>query len=163
MTRRKLPKQLLVHGLILGSFLFYCVFLAEPLFNKFERIPGESKRHIFALPRETGGIRYNIEKLETAAEAIELKGWAFLEKPRYKSGRVYVVLQSKRHTYIFDTYHQPRPDVAKYFESAEVEGSGFFAIIPKGKIRRGRYKVGLYLETDNTRALIFTRKSVVTF
>ncbi len=163
MTRRKLPKQLLVHGLILGSFLFYCIFLAEPLFNKFERIPGESKSYTFALPKETGGIRYNIEKLETAAQAIELKGWAFLEKPRYKSGRVYVVLQSKRHIYIFDTYYQPRPDVAKYFKSDEVKNSGFFCIIPKGKIKQGKYKVGLYLEIKNARALIFTQKSIVTF
>ena len=141
-------RQIITHTLIVGGFLFFLLFLAEPLFSRFE--PGEigtSKLHKITLPSETNDIHYGIDRIDLG-NRVGIYGWAFIEEQSTEHSQCYVVLHSTNNTYVFDTFIWPRPDVTEDFgyPHLDLDHSGFIAQIPMQEIKDGTYGVGLYIK-----------------
>lgn len=157
-------KSLITHTMILGGFLLFLLFLAEPLFDVLERIPGEAQLHQLPLPAETMDIKYAIDDLSTDGHvAVKIRGWAFIKGTDANNSRVYIVMKANDRTYIFDTIEVIRPDVTRAFKrlNLDLDYSGFLAIIPARKISSGKYTVGLYIKKDSIQALYYTHRVVV--
>lgn len=156
-------KSLTIHTIIVGGFLLFLLLAAEPLFDRLERIPGESQLQKVSLPAETGGIRYYIDELSTDGySAVEIRGWAFIEGEDTEGSKIYVVLKSASRTYVFDTMTQTRKDVTQHFElNLNLDYSGFLALIPARKLAYGEYTIGIYIRKGDIQALHYTDKIVV--
>jgi len=149
-------KQVITHTLILVGFLLFLLFLAEPLFDKFEATIGISMLHDISLPGETDNIVWELTRSAIDTATIQLDGWAFIEDHGSENKETFIVLKSHNRVYVFDTVDRRRGDVARNFDRLDLEWSGFMAVIPSGKIRSGEYSVGLYIRGDDTEALEFT-------
>jgi hypothetical protein len=73
-------KKILVHSLILGGFLLYSLFLAEPLFERFEVIPGEAKLVQLQLPGETNDVHYALDRIIATMPALDRTSSLFWAK-----------------------------------------------------------------------------------
>ena len=166
-TRRK---QIITHTLIVGGFLFFLLFLAEPLFVRFE--PGEvgmAKLHKITLLSETNDIHYEIDRI-TLGNKVGIYGWAFIGGQSMEHSQTYVVLRSTNNTYVFDTFIWPRPDVTEAFGylhlHLDLDHSGFVARISMHEIEDGTYRVGLYIKKGRlfwieAEALRYTRQLLI--
>ena len=156
-------KQIITHTSIIVGFVLLVVFAAEPLFDRLERIPGEAQLHRVDLPAETGGMRTHIDELKTDGIMVEVKGWAFIEGEDADNTEIYIVLESGRRTYVFDTMVQMRTDVTAQFSGMDVnlDQSGFSALLPARKIADGEYTVGIYIRKGDIEALHYTNRSLV--
>jgi len=156
-------KQVLIHSLIVSGFLVYCFLLANPLFDRFEAIAGEATLQKISLPDETNNIRCQIEWRFVGNDTIQPNGWAFIEGKSSKNTEIYFVLESKTHTYVFDTIPTHRPDVTAYFKDLglDLSLSGFTSSIPMRKIKNGEYAVGVYLRKGGIEALQFLDSAIL--
>ena len=147
-----------VHGMILGGFLLYSLFLAGPLFDRFEATSGISILHDISLPGETENIMWglNTHTIDTDTATIQLDGWAFIEGHGSENKETFIVLKSHNGVYVFDAVDRRRSDIARRFDRMDLMWSGFMAVIPSRKIRSGEYSVGLYITGDDMEALEFT-------
>lgn len=153
---------MLVHGLIAGCFVLFLVFLAAPLFDRFEAVRGESNLRNLPLPPETADIRYKIEITSVTAGAMELRGWAFVEGQDTRDGETYIVLKSNTDTYVFDTNRLRRTDVRKFIMEQNVGNfTGFLAILPLRKIQGGEYLVGILITRGDIAALEYMDQELV--
>lgn len=150
----------MVHSIIISGILLCCLLFAGPIFNSIESVPGEAQLRQVVLPAETNNIRFNIEKLSIDEDIVNMSGWAFVEGHDSSSKLVCIILSSDKETYIFDTYNCRRPDVTSFFKDMKLnlDKSGFSALLPAGKINSGVYKIGIYVEKDDTKALAYTGK-----
>ena len=112
------------------------------------------------LPPESGEIRVGVEicevvKEESEKEFMEIAGWAFIEGQSTENSTIYVVLETQRTTYVFDTILQRRPDVTTaYMESGlNLDNSGFIARIPVDTVRAGTYDLGIYVKKGDIEVL----------
>lgn len=156
-------KQLAMHGLILGAFLFYCFFLAGPLWDRLESIPGESGLHEIKLPGVSTNILGNIDRVDVTKHLLDIRGWAFIKNEDYKGCQTFIVLKSPYKTYVFDTLPFARPDVVEAFKSLNLLGldqSGFRANIPLRKVGSGEYVIGIYMKKGNIEALVYTINTI---
>jgi len=154
---------MLVHGLILSGFLIYSFFLADPLFDRFEAVEGESRLIKTAVPAETKNGRYSVGKLGTGTNIIEVTGWAFIEGQNSENCKKFIALKSDNRCYVFDTKIQKRPGVTKAFASLglDLDMSGFVCTIPIRKIRNGEYLLGIYFRKGDIEASRYTDKVLV--
>jgi len=154
-------KQVMAHGLILGGFVLYCIFLAGPLSDKLEGIQGESRLQDIKLPAVTNNIQYSIIS-ENNTYTIDLTGWAFIKGEDYKDCQTYIILKSDRKTYVFDTLQAYRPRITSTYKSLNLnlDWAGFWAYIPLRKIEAGKYNIGVYIKKGNIEALQYTWKYV---
>lgn len=159
---KKQRKKILVHSLILSAFLFYCFFLADPVFDRFERISGESMLHTFELPDATNNIIHNFDSFDVNTSMIETNGWAFIEEQDMKNSRIYLVLKSDTTTHVFDTRLLRRPEVTTYHKEQgfNLDDSGFYAIIPLRKVKPGDYAIGIFIKKGNIEVLQFLDKAI---
>ena len=155
-------KQVITHTLIVGAFLLFLLFLSEPLFDRLERVAGESRLYKTTLPAATDNIQYWIDDLAVATHTLEINGWAFIEGHDSMNNEIYIVLKSGNRTYIFDTMEQKRPDVTTHFKELglNLDYSGFAALIPARKIANGEYTVGIYITKGDIEALSYIDKVV---
>ena len=93
-----------VHCLIWVGFGCYALFLAGPLFARFEIIPGEANMVQMQLPAETNNLHYNLDRLITEKDALEIQGWAFIDGYGYvaDNDHTFIVLKSPKTTYVFN-------------------------------------------------------------
>jgi hypothetical protein len=155
-------KKVLAHGSILSAFLLYTLFLAGPLFDRFERIDGETRLHDASLPGETNNIRYGF-RLEIPMDAVEIEGWAFIESQSPENSEIHVVLASPDTNYVFDTLAAEEVDLNKQLdiESLDLSCAAFSSFFLVGNIKDGEYKVGIYITKGNIEALEYTNKVIV--
>jgi len=131
------------------------------------------------LPKETGGIRYNIEGLKYWAEGMEvyeegetyaLLGWAFLDIDQTlvmtDFDRFVILSNHSGSTYVFSTTVYPRPDVQNAFNDLNLEGlvsAGFYAVISRNALPWGTYSVGLLFTQEHSgrQFYIETNKALV--
>jgi len=148
-------RQVITHTSIVVGFVLLTVFVAEPLFDKLEAIPNESRLVEFMLPDETGNLYYGIDRFNVSTHLIDMSGWAFIDGQGSDNSTIYIVLKSDKNVYIFDTQPMRRPDVTIAYKSMglDVDWSGFAAIIPLRKVRRGEYDIGLYIRKGDIQAL----------
>ncbi|MFB0520237.1 MAG: hypothetical protein ACETWD_02275 [Desulfatiglandales bacterium] len=156
-------KKVIIHGLIILAFLLYVGFLADPLFDIFERVPGEAKLSQFRLPAETNDIKYAIDDFSTDGRTVlDMKGWAFIEGESSDNSKTYVVLKSAKRIYIFDTMLVVREDVTRGFRelNLNLDYSGFMALIPVRKLDNGQYTLGIYIRKGDIEALQYADKAI---
>jgi len=159
-------KRLPVHGLILVAFVLYCLFLAQPIFDRLERIEtteGESRLYTIALPAVTNNIECGVEIIDANNSEVVLKGWSFIKGQDMVNSRIFLVLRSGSDTYIFDTvlWRKPKPVMEHYSDlNLNLDDSGFFAILPLRSIKEGNYTMGIYIKKDNVEALQYTNKTI---
>ena len=156
-------RQLGAHSLIIVGFALFLALAAEPLFDRLERVPGEAQLHRLALPSETGGIRSNIDRVESHGHTtLDVAGWAFIEGEDSEGGEIFIVLRSERKTYVFDTMAAPRPDVTAHFEELglNLAYSGFMTLIPARTVASGEYTIGIYIRKGDIEALQYTLHTV---
>ena len=156
-------KRVVVHSLILGGFLLYLIFLADPLFDRFIAIPGESTPQQLSLPRKTDNIYYWIDLFSVGTRHIEVMGWAFIEGQSSENASVYLILKSQDNTYAFKVISQLKPSITEVYKELglNLDWSGFHCIIPLRKISQGEYNVGLYVTIGDIEALQYTDRVVV--
>ena len=159
---KKHRKQLTVHSLVIGIFILYCLFVAVPLFDRFESIEGEARLHKLSLPIVTNNIQGRIDKIDIYTHTIEIDGWAFIKDEGSENSDIYLVFKSDDKTYVFDTVSKVRLDVIEYFSEAGINlvNPGFNAIIPVRKIERDHYDVGIYIKKGDIEALQYTSRVV---
>jgi len=158
-TRRK---QIITHTLIVGGFLFFLLFLAEPLFVRFEPRSSSTLQEI-SLPPETGNICYAFDRTDTGTEQIGIIGWAFIAGQNTENSHIFVCLKSCSNAYVFDTFVIPFPHVTENFAylNLNLDLAGYKAMIPLEKIENGTYKVGIYIKKGRTKALQYTDMVVI--
>ncbi len=157
-------KPLITHMSIIAGFVLVVIFVAEPLFDRLEAIPGEAQLHRFELPAATNGMRRAIDEFQTDGRTtVEVRGWAFIEGQDSENSEIFVALESADRTYVFDTMMRERTDVTRHFEELglNLDHSGFSALIPTRRIADGEYTVGIYIRKDETEALQYTNRSLV--
>ena len=143
-------EKIVTHTAIIAVFVLLTIFVAEPLLDRLERIPGEAQLYQFQLPAETNNILFSVGDIIIHSNTIEISGWALIEE--YYVDSTYIVLKSDRHTYIFDTARR---------ELGEWGWLGFITNIPLRKIANGEYIVGLYLTKGDIQALKYTDDAIV--
>ena len=156
-------KQVIIHTSIVMAFVLFTAFVAEPLFERLERVPGEAQLHRFGLPNETTDIRFHLDEFATDGSAtVAIRGWAFILGQDSENSEIFIVLKSPDRTYIFDSMVRERPDVTRHFRElgSNLDYSGFMALIPAREIANGEYAVGIYIRKDDIEALEYTNKTV---
>lgn len=156
-------KKVLIHASILGSFLLYSLFLAEPLFDRVEAIPGEAKLVRTTLPQTPDGLNGGIDRLVVSASSIEIQGWAFAERLTPSEGRTYIVLSSPGRNYVFETQMLYAPMVKDDYPDSglDLDWSGFVTTIPTRKIERADYLIGIYVTGGGIQGLKYTDGAVM--
>jgi hypothetical protein len=149
-------KQVITHTSIIVGFVLFTIFLAGPLFDRFEATIGISMSHDISLPNETNNIMWELTRTAVDITNIQLDGWAFIEDHGAENTETFIVLKSDERVYVFDTVDSRRANVARKFDRPDLEWSGFIAVIPLDRIRGGEYSVGLYIRGADAEALDFT-------
>jgi hypothetical protein len=146
-------KAVLVHSLILSGFLFFCIFLSDSLFGRFEPIAGESELQGVSLPAVTEGMLYHVDGLRGGAYIAEVWGWAYIDGQSSDNSQVYLVLKSGDKCYVFDTM-----TLLKAYNDLTIVSyrSGFVCNIPSSQISSGEYVLGIYIKKGDTQALQYT-------
>jgi hypothetical protein len=155
-------KPVVAHSLILVGFVLYSLFLAKPLFNRFEKIPDEARQEHMQLPTETNNVKFNIDHLVVSPSALEIDGWAFINGYGDEHDRTFIVLKSAKTSYIFDTFNVfDNPVTFDYGgPSINLDWSGFTATIPIRLIEKGDYILGFYITKDGIMALQYSKKII---
>lgn len=109
---------------------------------------------------ETNNIVHFIDRLADTPAGIEVQGWAFIDKADANNAEVYVILKADDKQAMFQTAKVVRGDVSKQFNNPGMDLSGFSALIKKGVMEKGRYRLGLYVKRQGQQALQFTDKLV---
>jgi hypothetical protein len=158
-------RQIITHTAIIVGFVLFTIFVAEPLFDRLERIPGEAQLCQLQLPAETNDISFNFDEFMVQSHTIDCWGWAFIEghDVDLERSRTYIVLKSDRHTYIFDTAPKERPEITQAFETLNLnlDWSGFIDSIPLRNINQGDYVIGIYITNGDIEALEYTDNAIV--
>ncbi|MFH0941793.1 MAG: discoidin domain-containing protein [Chloroflexota bacterium] len=96
---------------------------------------------------------------------MELEGWAFIRGLGSENSQIYVVLKSESRTYVFDTItipHKGAGFIDAFRETGlNLDDSGFWAIIPLGKVKSGQYLIGIYMKKGDTEALGYIDAALV--
>lgn len=131
--------------------------------DQLDSLPGgifgdEHKPQILdSLPNETNNVLYYIDECECDGEHPFLRGWALVDGQDSKNSSIYLVLLSDKMKYIISTSVQERHDVTKYYKnSGNYDQSGFILLFSKKYLRKGKYKVGIYLENNKIKAFRYT-------
>jgi hypothetical protein len=146
--------------------MFYLIYFSVPVFDYFQKIPGEARLFNATVPPETGGISLGIDQLFTDNQSIvEIQGWAFMTNRNINAinSKVFIILKSQNDTYIFETMSSIREDVANAYNNCtfNLEYCGFFIIIPIRKINNGDYDIGIFIKNGDLQNLQFTNKTII--
>jgi hypothetical protein len=158
---RSHKNKIVVHCLIISSFLLYAFFVEGSLFHKLSAVENEASLCRIELPSETDNITYNLDQFPADTYAMEPEGWAFIEGESSEDSVAYLVLRSEKDTYVFETESRLRQDVTRAFGDKDLDWSGFAASIPTRMIEDGEYAVGIYIEKDGIEALEYTDHSLI--
>ena len=155
-------KSVITHTLIVGAFLLFLLFLAEPLFDKLERVAGESRLYETSIPAATDNLQYWIDQFRVTTHTLEINGWAFIKGHDSVNNEIYIVLKSADRTYVFTTGTVIREGVTRHFKELglNLDYSGFAALIPAGKIANGEYTIGIYIMKGDIEALQYTDRAI---
>ena len=115
----------------------------------------DSDQELAALPEETNNISFRIDRFFQSDILVELEGWAYIDGGDCENAEISIVFKSEKKTYVFEAMPVKRPDVTRYFKTFNFDDSGFLANIPKKRIGKETYKVGLYIRKNKVEALQF--------
>jgi len=81
---------------------------------------------------------------QTEKQLALINGWAFLEGEASYNKRVYVIFEGNSCRYIFPTARLETPAIAEKY-GPEYLQSGFQFQVGKGKLKAGKYQLGLLI------------------
>jgi hypothetical protein len=110
--------------------------------------------------QQTNDITYNIEFVSETNAGTEIGGWAFIDKADSAGSEIFVILKAGENQRMFPAAKGSRQDVSKYFKNPSLDDTGFSALIQKGAMTKGEYRIGLYIKRGTQQALEFTEKTV---
>lgn len=159
-------KQVITHTSIIVGFVLLTIFVVEPLFDRLEQFAGASRLYETSVPAATDNIQYSVDHFESAAQILEIYGWAFIEGHDSVNSKIYIILKSLKaadRTYVFTTETMVRENVTEQFKELglNLDNSGFSALIPTWEIASGEYSVGIYIKKDDIEALIYTNRTII--
>jgi hypothetical protein len=155
-------KLILVNSLIWIAFGIYALFLAEPLFSRFEAIPGESQVVQMQLPEESNKLHYGLDLVTASKGALEIQGWAFIDGSSTTGNHTYIVLKSSNNSYLFDSSVLWSNPINELYGSPDLnlDWAGFTTSIPLRKIENGDYTIGVCIVKNDESALQYSNKTV---
>lgn len=101
-----------------------------------------------------GEIKFHIDEVSKVRgkSVLYINGWAFIAGGKDLNQTVYVTLTSGDKTYFLNTFIRNRPDVSAVYGSGK-DDAGFYAVIlPEGTVKKGEYKLGVYIKTGKSAA-----------
>jgi hypothetical protein len=109
---------------------------------------------------ETNNINHFIDVINNTPTGTEIAGWAFIDKTETTGSEIFVVLKRGDKQGMFATTSALRPDVSKHFGNPSLDHSGFAVLIARGVMKKGEYRLGLYVKRGTQQALQYTGKTV---
>jgi hypothetical protein len=114
-----------------------------------------------SLPELSETIKCNIEQISLEKDFISANGWAFSLNKSAVNSSIQLVLEGEKNIYAIDVYNVNRPDVTAYFnDDFNYDNSGFKLTLKKEKIKKGTYKIGIIITTDDKKSF-FNRSDKV--
>jgi hypothetical protein len=105
--------------------------------------------------------RANFDLVKETENHITLEGWAVADKEDTRTSSTFLILQNKEGTYRVAPERRRRIDISANFKNPLFEYSGFFAEIPKNKLPKGMYSIGVEKKYgDNQSGLIFMNEKI---
>jgi len=159
---KKRMGKIITHGAIITAFIIFLLFGAEPLFSHFNELPGQAKLQNITLPPETNDLKFAIDHISINNDNIEIEGWAFIDKYDTTDQQVYLVFKNRSKLLIYDTLTRVRADVTRAYPDLNInlDNSGFFAIVPKDKIGKYCYSIGIYIRKNSIEAFQYTNEII---
>lgn len=109
------------------------------------------------LPIHSDSITYNIEDSKLLSNNLIVSGWAFLPKKTSQNNLIFITLEKNKVIYSLNVLNVERPDVTSHFnQNVNYDNAGFKLILDKQKIEKGKYTIGIIIESDNKKSF-FTR------
>ncbi len=101
------------------------------------------------LPQESKGILdYAYEAhLDTLGNLRIDHGWTYLKGYSTYGSEIFVVLRSEKESLVFKTMRELRADVSRAKKNPGLDNSGFTFFYPCRKLKPGKYRVGLYVQS----------------
>jgi len=98
-----------------------------------------------------------IDIFEDATETVTIAGWGFLNGLDTDGIEHYILFKNGDEIEIFSATNQTRKDVTAHFEESELnlDESGYLARVPKDRLQKGRYQVGLYMVKGKEQGVAF--------
>ncbi len=88
-------------------------------------------------------LQFDIGQIDQNEDQINVDGWAFIKNADIRGSKINLILQDKENIYRINTDIIKRSDLVSYFNNPLLEYSGFSTIIPKSKLEKGNYTVGV--------------------
>lgn len=106
-------------------------------------------------------IKAWIEKLEISDDSIKIVGWSFLEKTDSKKSYIYLVFLNENQQKISLTTVINRPDITTTENCGiDYNNSGFDLQLLKNDLKKGVYKLGIFIKNDKKEGLLITDKVI---
>jgi hypothetical protein len=114
------------------------------------------------IPLTSYNILFSIDVIHTEYYYIVLEGWAFLDEWYPKAGKVFLVFQSDKQTFLFDTFPVIRKDVSKKHGILNrLDRSGFIAVIHQAVLpKQTAYRLGLVVRNSRQASFVETHKTL---
>jgi len=114
------------------------------------------------LKKSTTEVACCFDQVEVKDSVIMLTGWGFLKGLDDKILKTYILLRQEEKVLIFSVIPRERKDVTRAFSQYQLrlDSTGFRARIPVALLKRGSYRVGLYLVKGQDRGVFYTVKTV---
>lgn len=87
--------------------------------------------------------RAYLDYVKQTNDRLTIEGWAVADNEDTRNSTTSLILQSKEGTYRIKSEKRRRPDVSGNLNNPLFEYSGFFAEIPKDKLPKGLYSIGI--------------------
>jgi hypothetical protein len=106
-----------------------------------------------SLPELSEALKHNVEHVSQENDLISANGWAFLLNKSAVNSKIQLVLEGENNIYAIDVYNVNRPDVTAYFnDDFNYDNSGFKLTLKKEKIKKGNYKIGIIITTEDKKS-----------
>jgi len=108
----------------------------------------------------TKDVLFSLDHVDLGKKYLFIEGWAFL-KEQLSESSVFVVLQSKQKSFMFDTSKLFRKDVGKHFGLLQLENSGFLTTIKTSDVIKGTYRIGILVKQNDEQGFILSKRTVI--
>jgi len=107
-------------------------------------------------------VSYNFDNVNKTGEYLTVQGWGFLKGMNTSLLKSYILLRNKDNVTVYDADLQIRKDVTVCFSKYELnlDSTGFFARIPIGNLKKGKYRLGLYIVRGDQAAVVYSDKYI---
>jgi hypothetical protein len=105
--------------------------------------------------------RANLDLVEETDDHVKVGGWAIAENENTRNSSTYLILQGKEGTFRIMAERRRRKDLTATFKNDLFEYGGLFVEIPKSKLPKGTYKIGIEKQYgENQRGFVWTKENI---